>query len=174
MPIVAFESNDPMTDGRQSTRALEVRRGVCRLLSETGVSLIAEVPLASGRRADLVGLDARGRFVIVEIKSSLEDLRSDSKWPEYFDHCDRFYFATLADVPQEAFPAEEGLIIADRYGAEILRESRELPMLGATRRAMLLRFARIAAMRLDRVIAHHEASGLLLPELPDDAGDTGN
>jgi len=172
MPIVAFESSDPLTDGRQSTRALEVRRGVCRLLSETGVSLIAEVPLASGRRADLVGLDARGRFVIVEIKSSLEDLRADSKWPEYFDHCDRFYFATLADVPTEPFPETEGLIVADRYGAEILRESRELPMPGATRRAMLLRFARIAAIRLDRVIAHHEATGLTLPDLLEEGGAT--
>jgi hypothetical protein len=168
MPIVAFDSSDPMTDGRQSARALEVRRGVLRLLAETSVIAIAEMPLASGRRADIVGLDPRGRFIIVEVKSSLEDLRADRKWPDYYGHCDRFYFATLADVPCEAFPSEEGLIIADRYGAEILREAREAPMAGATRRSMLLRFARLAAMRLDRVIAHHEAMGLIPPELPDD------
>ncbi len=163
MPIIAFDTSDPMTDGRQSARALEVRRGVCRLLGESGVTLIAEMPLASGRRADLVGLDATGRFVIVEIKSSLEDLRADNKWPDYFAHCDRFFFATLADVPRDEFPPEEGLIVADRFGAEILRAARETPMAAATRRAMLLRFARTAALRLDRVITHHEAFGLILP-----------
>jgi len=164
MPIVELMPADPMTDGRQSQRALAIRRGVVRLLHESGVALVAELPLASGRRADLVGIDAKGRFVIVEIKSSIEDYRVDTKWPEYLCHCDRFYFATLPDVPAAIFPQAEGLIVADNWGAEIVRPSREGSLAGATRRAMTLRFARAAAARLERVVAHHEAAGLALPD----------
>lgn len=170
MPIVSLDATDPMADGRQSDRALAIRFGVMRLLNQAGATLIAELPLASGRRADLVALDARGRFSIVEIKSSPEDLRADSKWPDYRAHCDLFFFATLPDVPAEIFPADEGLIVADAHGGEVLRPARELPMLAATRRAMTLRFARAAAGRLERLLNHHEARGL---DLPAGIGDIG-
>jgi hypothetical protein len=156
MPIIDPLASDPLTDGRQSARALAVRRGVLRLFAAEGIAGIAELPLASGRRADLIGMDRRGEFVIVEIKSSPEDLRADGKWPQYRLHCDRFYFATLPDVPPEIFPAQEGLIIADQWGAEILRGPVETKLAPATRKALTLRFARAAALRLDRVAAHHE------------------
>lgn len=167
MPILDFSGEDPLTDGRQSERALAVGRGVSRHFREFGVTLIAELPLASGRRADLIGMDRRGRFVIVEIKSSVADFRADSKWPEYLDYCDAFYFATHAEVPRDIFPPQEGLIIADNYGAEIIRPSRQLGLASATRKALTLRFARAAADRLERVLEHCNASGATLPpELP--------
>jgi hypothetical protein len=164
MPIVVLNAADPMTDGRQSERALAIRQGVARLLNQSGATLIAELPLATGRRADLVALDAKGRFSIVEIKSSPEDLRADSKWPDYRAHCDLFFFATLPDVPAAIFPPGEGLIVADAHGGEILRPAREILMPSATRRAMTLRFARAAAGRLERIVLHHEARGLELPD----------
>lgn len=164
MPIIDVSPANPLVDGRQSERALAVRRGVTRLFREAGITVVAELPLASGRRADLVGLDGRGRFHIVEIKSSVEDFRADAKWPIYLAHCDTFFFATLADVPAEIFPETEGLIVADAWGAEIVRPAREEAMAGATRKAMTLRFARAAAARLERVIDHHEAGGLTLPD----------
>ncbi|GIL02412.1 MAG: hypothetical protein BroJett030_23110 [Alphaproteobacteria bacterium] len=163
MPLIDLKPTDPLTDGRQSDRALAVRRGVTRLLQAAGIAVVAELPLASGRRADLVGMDARGRFAIIEIKSSIEDFRADAKWPDYLAHCDHFYFATLPDVPPAIFPESEGLIVADAYGAEIVRPSREGTLAGATRRALTLRFARAAAGRLERVLQHHEAAGLVLP-----------
>jgi len=164
MPIVNFAPQNPMLDGRQSERALLIRRGVMRHFQEAGMALIAELPLASGRRADLIGMDRRGRFTIVEIKSSVEDFRADGKWPDYLMHCDDFFFATHAGVPQEIFPAEQGLIIADHFGAEIMRGPVAGNLAGATRKALTLRFARAAAWRLERVLAHHEASGGVLPD----------
>lgn len=164
MPIIDVTAANPLEDGRQSERALAIRRGVVRLFRQSGIAAVAELPLASGRRADLVGLDGKGRFLIVEIKSSVEDFRADSKWPDYLAHCDTFFFATHPQVPQEIFPGEEGLIVADSYGAEIIRPAREGTLAGARRRAMTLRFARAAAGRLERIVQHHEASGLTLPE----------
>jgi len=163
MPIIDPSLANPLVDGRQSVRAMAIRRGVVRHFQELGVALVAELPLASGRRADLIGLDRKGKFVIVEIKSSIGDFRADSKWPDYLAHCDLFFFATHAGVPAEIFPPSQGLIVADNYGAEILRPSIEGSLAGATRKALTLRFARAAADRLERLLAHHDAAGLALP-----------
>ncbi|MFZ1815215.1 MAG: MmcB family DNA repair protein [Rhizobiaceae bacterium] len=163
MPIIRINHDNPLTDGRQSVRAMEIRRGVVRHFQHRGHALVAELPLASGRRADLIAMDRKGSFAIVEIKSSIEDFRVDNKWPEYLVNCDHFYFATLPDVPQDIFPEAHGLIIADNYGAEIIREAENLPMPAATRKALMLRFARAAAGRLERVLRHHDEFGLDLP-----------
>jgi len=123
--------------------------------------MVTELPLATGRRADVVGLGAGGELWIVEIKSSVEDFRVDRKWPDYRLFCDRLYFATHAAVPAEIFPDDTGLILADAYGAELMRDAPEHKLTGATRRAMLLRFAQAAAHRLHGLI-DPEANGLLL------------
>jgi hypothetical protein len=168
MTILDFSQTNPLSDGRQSERALAIRRGVTRHFQEMGVALIAELALASGRRADLIGMTGKGKFVIIEIKSSVEDFRTDHKWPEYLAHCDAFYFATHQEVPAEIFPPDEGLIIADGHDAEIIRPSRDYSMAGATRKALTLRFARAAAGRLERVLSHCENNG---EDLPADLND---
>lgn len=159
MTIVTLDQGHPLDDGRQSERALLVRRGVERLFFERGASLIAELPLASGRRADLIALMPDSSFVIVEVKSSIADFRADSKWHEYRLHCDRLYFATLPDVPAEIFPQEAGFILSDGYGAEIMREAPEEKLASATRKALLTRFARTGADRLLRASWAGMASG---------------
>lgn len=163
MPILDFSQSSPLSDGRQSERALSIRRGVVRHFQDLGFAMIAELALASGRRADLIGMDRKGKFAIVEIKSSVEDFRVDQKWPEYLAHCDTYYFATHSGVPAEIFPSEEGLIIADNYGAEVVRPSQDYSMAGATRKALTLRFARAAADRLERVLSHCSINGETLP-----------
>ncbi len=135
-------------DGRQSERALAIRRGVCRRLRAEGLALIPEVTLRSGRRADLVALSADGAITIVEIKSSVEDFRADGKWQEYCLHADHFFFATGPHVPPEIFPHETGLIVADPYGAEILRPAGCEKLPAARRKEMLIRIARAGALRL--------------------------
>jgi hypothetical protein len=142
-PDIAFP-----VDGRQSPTALAVARGTQRLLVALGHSCVAELPLGSGRRADLVALGHNGDIWIVEIKSSIADFRVDQKWPDYRLHCDRLLFATAAHVPRDIFPADAGLIVADAYGAELVREAPEHRMHAATRRSMMLCFARAAARRL--------------------------
>lgn len=135
-------------DGRQSETALIVQRGVGRMLRSLGHAVLTEMPLASGRRADVVSLGADGAIWIVEIKSCVADFRADRKWRDYRRHCDRLFFACTQDVPQEIFPEDAGLMIADSYGAGIVREAGEHKLPPATRRAMLLRFGRMAAGRL--------------------------
>ncbi len=139
-------------DGRQSAHASAVQRGVGRLLRAQGFAIVTELPLATGRRADVVGLGPGGDIWIVEIKSSVEDFRVDRKWPEYRLSCDRLFFATHAEVPVEIFPDEAGLILADSYGAELMREAPEHRLASATRKAMLVRFAQAAAHRLHGLI----------------------
>src|SRR5215475_3846748 len=93
-------------DRRQSETALAVARGTARLLRSLGFSTVAELPLPSGRRADLVALNERGDIWIVEIKSSLADLRADRKWEDYRVHCDRLFFAFTSALPPEIFPKD--------------------------------------------------------------------
>jgi len=131
----------PPLDRRQSETALAIARGTARLLRSLGFSCISELPLPSGRRADLVALNARGDIWIVEIKSSLEDLRADHKWQDYRVHCDRLFFAFTQDLPCEIFPAETGLIVADAYGAHMHCEAPEHKLAAATRKQMTVRFA---------------------------------
>ncbi|MCM2505871.1 MmcB family DNA repair protein [Aureimonas altamirensis] len=148
MPIVSSVPYQPLLDGRQSDRAMLVRRGVQRLMMAQALSVLPEMPLASGRRADLVCLSAKGEFSIVEIKTSIADFRVDRKWPDYRLHCDRLFFATHPDVPIDIFPQDCGLILSDGYGAEILRDAPSHRMPPATRKALTLRFATLAANRL--------------------------
>ncbi len=138
----------PPRDGRQSETALRIQRGVGRMLRALGFCMVSELVLASGRRADVVGLSPSGDIWIVEIKSSIEDLRADGKWPEYRRHCDRLFFATHEEVPPEIFPEDAGFILADSYGGEVIRMPDEHRLAAATRKVMLVRFAQAAALRL--------------------------
>ena len=139
-------------DGRQSPTALKIARGTTRLLHSFGFSVVSELPLASGRRADLVALGADGEVWIVEIKSSIADLRADQKWMDYRLHCDRLFFATTLEVPCEIFPPDTGLIVADAFGAEFRCEAPVHKLAAATRKSMMLLFARAAALRLQSLV----------------------
>ena len=141
---------DRLPSRPEETRA--VMRGVRRHLALLGLVTVDELPLASGRRADIVALSEDGSILIIEVKSSVEDFRVDQKWHFYRQHCDRLYFATTVRVPHEIFPEDAGLIIADAYGADIMREAPEHRLTAGTRKAMLLRFARVAAGRLHGLI----------------------
>lgn len=138
-------------DNRQSEAALAIARGVRRMLSARGYASLTELSLLDGRRADIVALRGDGALVIVEIKSSLADFRADRKWRDYAAHCDQLYFAIGEQIPAEIMPSEAGLIVADAYGAEIVREPPMQRIAPATRRAVLLRFAQAAAERLHRL-----------------------
>ena len=138
-------------DGRQSDTALMIARGVRRLLRARGFSSLMELPLTDGRRADIAAVNCDGEVLIVEVKSSPADFRTDRKWRDYAASCDRLYFAVSERTPASLMPVEAGLIIADPYGAEIVREAERQRMAPASRRALLLRFAQAAADPLHRL-----------------------
>lgn len=145
-------------DARQSEAALRIARGVRRLLRTFDFSSLTEVPLRSGRRADLLAINGRGEIWIVEVKSSVADFRADRKWLEYRTHCDRLFFATAPEVPAGIFPPDAGLIIADGFGGAIEREAPVHTLPAATRKEVLLRFGRCGAERL------HMLHDPLMPE----------
>ncbi len=135
-------------DGRQSPVAASVQRGVCRLLRDSGFAMLTEFTLASGRRADVIAVNPAGSIWIVEIKSSFEDFRVDLKWPEYHDYCDQLFFALPPELDSAIIPLNAGLIVADKWGAEVLRHPGTVPLHPSRRKAVTLAFARTAAMRL--------------------------
>ncbi|MCO6387351.1 MmcB family DNA repair protein [Aliihoeflea sp. 40Bstr573] len=161
MPIVSPVPINPLADGRQSDRALLVRRGVQRLFAQMGAAVLPELCLPTGRRADLVALTAKGEIWIVEIKTSVEDFRVDRKWPEYRLHSDRLFFATHPGVPAQIFPDECGFILSDGYGAEIMREAPQHRLSAPLRKSLTLRIARAAAARITAA----EIAGVPVPLL---------
>ena len=150
--------NSPVFGQRDSSAApapcaADVARGIARLFARNGIWCLAEVPIRNGRRADLMGIDARGQVVIVEIKVSRADLIGDAKWPDYLDFCDRFFWGVppgldRAVLESEAYrPATCGVIVADGYDAEILRPAALEPLAAARRKAQVEQRARIAMRR---------------------------
>jgi hypothetical protein len=139
-------------DGRQSETAAAVARGTARLLRSLGFACVGELPVPSGRRADLAALNERGDIWIVEIKSSVEDLRADHKWEDYRAHCDRLFFAFTQALPSEIFPDNTGLIVADAYGAHMVCDAPEHRLPAPTRKLMMVRFGMAAAGRMNRLI----------------------
>ncbi len=148
MTIVNLASNNPLIDGRQSARAMMVRKGLQILLHDMRHAVLPELVLANGRRADLATVSDKGELWIVEIKTSVEDFRTDRKWPDYREYCDRLFFATHKEVPLDIFPEECGLFLSDGYGAHLLRDAPEHKLAPASRKAMMLNFSRAAAHRL--------------------------
>jgi hypothetical protein len=134
--------------------ALAVTRGVLRLFARHDIFGVPEVPLPNGRRLDIMAVDAHGHIIAVEIKCSRADLLGDGKWPDYFDYCDRYFWAVPAGFDLGLFeseilwPARTGLIVADQYDAEIVRPAPSEPLAAARRKAEVQRLARRAARRL--------------------------
>ncbi len=146
--------SDPVVnpDGRQSATAAAVQRGTGRMLLSAGFASLSELSLANGRRADLMAINAKGEIWIVEIKSSPADYLSDHKWHDYMAYCDRFYFAIPPDMDPGLIDETAGLMIADAWGAEIIREACEAKLSGARRKAVTLLLARSASLRLQSTI----------------------
>jgi hypothetical protein len=145
--------SDPVTTdgdaiGVEPQTAVLLARGVCRALEQLGYASLLEFPLANGRRADILALGRRGNLVIVEIKTSVADFRADRKWAHYRDFSDRLYFAVPNEFPRALIPDECGLIVGDPFSAALLRDGVTTPLNPGRRRALTLRFARIAATRL--------------------------
>jgi len=147
---VALERHSAMPN-----RAMDLARGVSRLLLAEGLSPIMEFSLPNNRRLDVAALAPDGTITGIEIKISVADLRADDKWPDYLSFCDLFFFAVPPEFPLAMLPASTGLIVADRFGGAIIRESRSKMLHASRRRALTLRFAMIAAERLTRSFDPH-------------------
>lgn len=139
------------------TSTEDITLGTMRLLLDMGYAPIREVALTNRRRADIVALDRTGDSLIVEVKSGLSDFRADRKWQEYLPYCSRFYFAVDADFPRHVLEGDDGLsgdigiMLADRYGAEIIRPAGARAVNAARKKTLTLKVARLGAQRLATV-----------------------
>lgn len=140
MDAIVFSFSRP-----QTTQA--VTRGAARLFVGLGYAPLLEVGLPNGRRADILALGPRGEMAIVEVKSGIDDFRTDRKWGEYAPYCDAFFFAVAPEFPRDILPVEPGLIVADAFDGAVLREAPVTALNGARRKALTLAFARLAATR---------------------------
>ena len=129
----------------QTTMA--VTRGAARLMLAMGYAPLLEVGLPNGRRADIMALSPKGRVAICEVKSGIEDYRSDRKWGEYLPFCDQFFFAVAPEFPRQALPEGPGLIVADAFDGAVILDPPDTPLAAARRKALTLAFARLAAFR---------------------------
>jgi hypothetical protein len=139
--------------GSAGYRSQAVARGICRLFARNDIWVIPEMPLRNGRRADLMGIDPKGRVVIVEIKCARGDLMGDGKWPDYLDFCDRFFWGLPPELDRACLEGEDfrpdlcGVIVADEYDAEIIRPAPSQPLASARRKVEVERLARAALRR---------------------------
>src|SRR6201996_8812941 len=155
-----------------SSTAAEVARGVSRLLLQDGYSPILEFTLPNGRRLDVAALGPGGEMLGVEIKVALADLRGDQKWSDYLDYCDLFYFAIPPDFPPEHVPAQTGLMVADRYGGDIVKPAQVQTLHASRRKAVTISFAKVAAERLSTILetlAQTSSPNLVIPNAADES-----
>lgn len=154
LPVI--ESPHPASANLSSgaTTAAEVARGITRLFARNDIWLLPEMPLRNGRRADLMGLDPKGRVIIIEIKVQRGDLLGDGKWPDYLDHCDRFYWGLPPQLDRAPLEGEGyrpdccGIVVADSYDGEIVRPAPLSPLPAARRKVEVERLARAALRRM--------------------------
>ena len=139
-----------MSVDRSDTGA-RLARSVQILFESMGYAAMCEVNLRIRRRVDVMGINDKGHILIAEVKSGPADYRADSKWPEYLEFCDQFFFAVGQDFPTDLLPADQGLIIADDFHAEIIRQSADFKLNAARRKNVTLRFGRQAAFRLSQI-----------------------
>ncbi len=137
-----------VTDIFALTPGQRLARGVCRHLRDHDFVTVEELVPTPGLRVDVMALGPKGEIWVIECKSSRADYLSDSKWQGYLEWCDRFFWAVDADFPTELLPEGTGLILADSYGAEIMRMGPDTALAAARRKVMVQKFARHAAQRL--------------------------
>jgi hypothetical protein len=121
---------------------------VCRHLAAQGFACLEEFTPERGLRVDVMALGPKGELWVVECKSSRADYTGDRKWQGYLDWCDRYFWAVSEDFPTELLPEGTGLILADAWDADLVRLGDEVRLAGARRKALTMKFARAAALRL--------------------------
>jgi len=143
-----FCSPPDMSNRRRTT--LELTRGVCRLFETLGFATLREFKLPNKRRVDVIAMDSKGNFSIIEVKSTVGDYKTDNKWLDYLPYCQQFYFAVPYNFPTEIIPKQCGIIFADAFDAAIRKESIRSKLNPKRHRHQLIRFGYVAGTRINQ------------------------
>ena len=146
--MIMFCSPPDMSNRRRTT--LELTRGVCRLFETLGFATLREFKLPNKRRVDVIAMDSKGNFSIIEVKSTVGDYKTDNKWLDYLPYCQQFYFAVPYNFPTEIIPKQCGIIFADAFDAAIRKESIRSKLNPKRHRHQLIRFGYVAGTRINQ------------------------
>ena len=129
--------------------AKRIFAAVMRYYTERGFACLPEFTLKTNRRPDITCLGKDGQIIMIEVKSSVADFKSDHKWPDYREWADAFYFAVGDDFPHEILPDETqcGIIITDGFDCHELRQAPLEKLAAARRNHLIRRLARTAMLR---------------------------
>ena len=129
--------------------AERIFQAVIRFYTESGYACLTEFTLKTNRRPDITCLHKDGTILMVEVKSSVNDFKTDKKWHEYAEWADRLYFAVGQEFPTEILPDEDqcGVIITDGFDCHITREAPLRKLAGSRRNHLIRRLARTAMLR---------------------------
>jgi hypothetical protein len=133
-----------------SSTAMDVARGVSRLLLDEGYSPILEFTLPSGRRLDVAAIGpGQAKMLGVEIRWRWPDLQTATRNGRKLDYCDLFYFAIPPDFPDEHVPHQAtGLNCGGpAMAARSSRKPKPNRCMPAGAEAVTISFARCAAVR---------------------------
>ena len=125
-----------------------IARGVMRHFDQIGLSSLSEFSPIKGLRVDIITLGMLNEIWIIECKSGQSDFKSDRKWHNYLDWCDRYFWAVDANFPIDILPINTGIIIADAYDASILREAPLNKLSPARQKKVIKSIAKSACNRL--------------------------
>ena len=125
-----------------------IARGVMRHFDQIGLSSLSEFSPIKGLRVDIITLGMSNEIWIIECKSSQSDFKSDRKWHNYLDWCNRYFWAVDANFPIDILPINTGIIIADAYDASILREAPLKKLSPARKKKVIKSIAKSACNRL--------------------------
>lgn len=142
---------EPAIDNIPPMPGQRLARGAARLLQTMGHAVLPEFVPAKGLRVDLISLGPTGELWILECKSGRADFACDRKWQGYLDWCDRYFWVVDQAFPVDLLPQDMGMIIADPYGAEVIRMAPDHRLAPARRHRVLRDFARAAARRLQGI-----------------------
>ena len=93
-------------------------------------------------RADVLALNMKQQLVIVEIKSSVRDFKTDIKWHKYLDYADKFYFlmeqSVLDKVQHLIDDNRVGLMVPNGKSVRVAKNAKTLERLTLERRMQLI------------------------------------
>lgn len=145
---MAAKAEKKPTKPARSLVAAALKKAAAFYLFRYGFAVTYELGVMpwGSRRADIVANKVSGKIVILEVKSSLADFRTDKKWRSYLDYCDKFMFCTTEDVYEkikDELPKEVGVVcLSPSTGwAYMAKKSPNLELTDENRMSVLARLA---------------------------------